>query len=73
MMQAVNYLLTRSAKLGLDLVSETDNAGRNCLFYCVSGSDVDMFDLLVSRGCTVRPSMSGQTPLMQVQYLPHSL
>ncbi len=60
----VKYLVENANKLDLD-VNEKDNKGRNCLFYCITGADEDLFDYLVNNGVKIEASSDGITPLMQ--------
>ena len=46
-------------------INDTDNKGRNVLFYCVTGSDVAMLEHLVTSGVQVKSSTDGITVLMQ--------
>ena len=60
----VKYLLEHANKLGLN-PNERDKKGRNALFYCITGGDVHMFEMLIAHGMTVSPSADGITVLMQ--------
>jgi ankyrin repeat protein len=60
----VRYLVDNSAKLGVSL-NAVDDKGRNCLFYCITGGDVDTFLRLLSAGVTITPSADGISLLMQ--------
>ncbi|KAK2162602.1 hypothetical protein LSH36_95g02008 [Paralvinella palmiformis] len=60
----VRYLVTNSHKLGLNL-DERDNKDRNCLFYCVTGGDLDLFDFLLDSGIEPSTSDDDVTLLMQ--------
>lgn len=61
----VTYLFEHGPDLGLDL-SETDNHGCNCLFYCVRGSGgVDLLGTATAAGLRFTPSTAAVTVLME--------
>ena len=60
----VRYLLENANKLGLN-PNEKDKKGRNCLFYCITGGDVHLFEMLIERGVQVDVSEDGINVLMQ--------
>ena len=60
----IGYLVKHADKLGLD-VRQKDNKGRNALFYCITGSELDVLDTLLRHGVPVEPSVDGVTLLMQ--------
>ena len=49
-------------------VNDVDNKGRDVLFYCITGSDVQMLDYLVSAGVNIKASTEGISILMQVGF-----
>lgn len=60
----VKYLLEYGNKLGLN-PNEKDKKGRNALFYCITGGDVHLMQMLISHGVNVETSADGITVLMQ--------
>ena len=60
----VRYFVSNAKKLGISL-NELDQRGRNCLFYCITGGDIDLFEYLVSEGVPIQSSSEGVTVLMQ--------
>lgn len=60
----VKYLAENSNKLALD-INEKDDKGRNCLFYCITGGDIELFEYLLSQGVCVESSSDSVTLLMQ--------
>ncbi|XP_064652201.1 serine/threonine-protein phosphatase 6 regulatory ankyrin repeat subunit A-like isoform X2 [Lineus longissimus] len=62
--QMVQYLLDNTENLGID-INRKDNKGRNCLFYCVSGGNIDIFDNILRHDALVVASDDGVTLLIQ--------
>ncbi|CAH1796499.1 unnamed protein product [Owenia fusiformis] len=58
------YLLINHHNLGID-VNEKDTKGRNVLFYCVTGGDLNLFTTFLRHGVRVESSTDGITILMQ--------
>jgi ankyrin repeat protein len=62
--QMVQYLLDNADNIGID-INRKDKKGRNCLFYCVSGGNLDIFDNMLRYGARVEASDDGVTLLIQ--------
>lgn len=60
----VKYLTENANKLGIN-INEKDQKGRNCLFYCITGGDVELFEYLLSQGVCIEASSESVTLLMQ--------
>ena len=60
----IRYLVEHADKLGLNL-NEKDERGRNCLFYCITGSTTDMLEFLINNGVNVENTTDDVTLIMQ--------
>lgn len=63
-MATVSYCLKRIHELGIGL-EDTDDKGRNVLFYAVTGGNVQILQLLLESGCHVLASPDDINLLMQ--------
>ena len=60
----IKYLVENADKLGLD-INEKDGKGRNCLFYCITGSTIAIFQYLMTKGVPIQTGSDGVTLMMQ--------
>lgn len=63
-MKVVKYCLENSDILGLN-TQDQDDKGRNCLFYAVTGGNVEILQYLINSGAKVLSSPDGINLLMQ--------
>ena len=60
----LDYFHQNASQLGLDFATR-DKRGRNCLFYCVSGGDIEVFEKLIGYGVKVERTIDGLNLLQQ--------
>lgn len=67
----VMYLIDNEISLGLD-VNQKDKDGRNVLFYCIEGGNLDMLISLLEFGIPMQPDSSGKNNLFQAVSAGHT-
>lgn len=67
----VIYLIENEISLGLDL-NQKDKDGRNVLFYCIEGGNLDMLVSLLEYGIPMQPDLCGKNNLFQAVSAGHS-
>lgn len=69
--ELVTYLIDNEISLGLD-VNQKDKDGRNVLFYCIEGGNLDMLVALLEYGIPMQPDGSGKNNLFQAVSAGHA-
>ena len=69
--ELVMYLIDNEISLGLD-VNQKDKDGRNVLFYCIEGGNLDMLVSLLEYGIPMQPDGSGKNNLFQAVSAGHA-
>ena len=69
--ELVMYLIDNEISLGLD-VNQKDKDGRNVLFYCIEGGNLDMLVSLLEFGIPMQTDASGKNNLFQAVSAGHA-
>jgi len=67
----VNYLMENELSLGLD-VNQKDKDGRNVLFYCIEGGNLEMLITLLEFGIPMQADYNGKNNLFQAVSASHT-